>query len=102
MARILLSIAFACALVACTGRPAPDATGPEIFQQLCARCHGSELQGDVGPALGPGSDIVDEPDEFLRMTIHDGRGRMPSFRRTLTDEQISRVIAYIREVQNGG
>lgn len=87
------------ALAACTGRPAPDATGVEIYQQLCVRCHGADLGGAIGPALGPGSEIEAESDEFIRQTIHNGRGRMPSFARTLTDEQIDRVISYLREVQ---
>ncbi len=101
MRRPVVLLVSVLALAACTGRPAPDATGQEIFEQLCARCHGSGLQGDVGPALGAGSEIADEPDDFLHMTIERGRGRMPSFRRTLTEEQIDRVIAYIREVQGG-
>lgn len=86
-------------LAGCTGRPAPDATGVEIYQQLCVRCHGENLEGEIGPALGRGSDIALESDDFIRKTIHDGRGRMPSFALTLTDEQIERVISYLREVQ---
>jgi mono/diheme cytochrome c family protein len=88
------------ALAGCSGRPAPDAGGIEIYQQLCARCHGEDLAGRIGPALGPGSEIAAESDEFIRQTIHAGRGRMPSFSRTLTDDQIERVIAYLREVQD--
>lgn len=84
---------------ACTGRPAPDATGVEIYEQLCARCHGSNLEGQVGPSLGEGSVIVDETDEFLETTISRGRGRMPSFARTLTDDQVAKVIEYLREQQ---
>lgn len=88
-------------LVGCVGRPAPDATGEEIFQQVCARCHGAAMTGGIGPALGPGSDASDQPDDFLAETITNGRGRMPSFSLTLSDEQIARVVAYIREVQAG-
>lgn len=88
-------------LVGCVARPGPDATGEEIYQQVCARCHGAALTGRVGPALGPGSDAARQPDDFLVRTITDGRGRMPSFSLTLSDEQIARVISYIREVQEG-
>jgi len=84
---------------ACTGTPDEGATGEEIFLQLCARCHSADLSGGIGPPLGPGSDAATRPDEFLRLTITRGRGRMPSFRLTLSDEQIDAVIAYLREQQ---
>lgn len=88
------------ALGGCTvGRPAPDATGEEIYAQLCVRCHGADLEGLIGPALGPGSDLVGETDEYLDFTIVHGRGRMPSFSSTLDQAQIDRLVSYIREVQ---
>jgi len=87
-------------VTACTlGRPADDATGQEIYEQLCARCHGDDLSNGVGPDIGPGSNSAGETDEYLRFTIVNGRGRMPSFSTTLENEQIDRLVAYLREVQ---
>lgn len=83
----------------CTGRPAADATGEEIYQQLCSNCHGDDLGGAIGPDLGPGSVTAGHPDTFLESSILDGRGRMPSFRSSLDDDQLMRLITYIREVQ---
>lgn len=83
----------------CTGRPPADATGEEIYLQLCANCHGDDLGGGIGPALGSGSTAEDQPDTFLEATIVNGRGRMPSFRTSLDDDQLVRLIGYIREVQ---
>jgi mono/diheme cytochrome c family protein len=54
----------------------------------------------VGPALGPGSGVVGRPDEFLRMTIVSGRGAMPSFDSSLTEEQVERLIGYVRETHD--
>jgi cytochrome c551 len=85
--------------VACVGRPAEDATGEQIYLQLCANCHGADLGGGVGPALGPGSNAADQSDEFLWTTIHDGRGRMPSFSSSLDDVQMVRLIEYLRVEQ---
>ncbi len=99
LVRLLVIVGVAMVLVSCTGKPAADASGLEIYDQLCARCHGSDLEGQIGPALGPGSLAADEDDEFIRATILNGRGRMPSFDRTLSDEQIERVIAYLRAEQ---
>lgn len=75
------------------------ASGAEIYDQVCARCHAADLSGGVGPALGAGSDAASQGDEYWIQTIRRGRGRMPSFRSTLTDEQIDRVVAYVREQQ---
>lgn len=81
------------------GGPAEDATGEEIYDQLCARCHGADLTGGVGPALGPDSNSATETDEFLEFTIMNGRGRMPSFSSSLDDAQLGRLIEYIRSEQ---
>jgi mono/diheme cytochrome c family protein len=83
----------------CTGRPPAEATGQEIYLQLCSNCHGDDLEGGIGPPLGPGSASVEHPDTFLEATIVAGRGRMPSFRSSLDDDQLVRLIGYIREVQ---
>jgi mono/diheme cytochrome c family protein len=86
---------------ACLGRPASEAEGEEIYLQLCSNCHGVQLQGGLGPALGPGSNAAVQPDEFLRLAITDGRGRMPSFSSTLTEDQVGRLVAYLRREQAG-
>ncbi len=80
----------------------PDATGEDIYQALCTRCHGADLSGGIGPALGPGSQLVDRPDAYLIQTITVGLGRMPAFRNTLSEEQIVRVGDYLREQQAAG
>lgn len=76
-----------------------DATGEEIYLQLCSNCHGDELGGRIGPALGSGSAAADHPDAYFEATILEGRGRMPSFRSSLDDDQLDRLIGFIREVQ---
>lgn len=84
---------------ACVGRPAPDAGGDEIYLQLCSNCHGDQLEGGIGPPLGPGSNAAEQPDEYLRVTITEGRGRMPSFSSSLSEDQVMRLIDYLRESQ---
>lgn len=99
MKRIVAVLAITL-LSACTvPRLSPDATGSQVFQTICARCHGKDLGGGIGPSLGPGSEASTMTDEFYRFTIIHGLGRMPSFRSTLTDAQIERVIRYIRQQQ---
>ncbi len=99
MIRLVLASLLVGSLSACVGRPPEDATGDQIYLQLCANCHGDSLQGAVGPSLGPGSNAASQPDEFLRVSISQGRGRMPSFQSSLSDEQVERLIGYIRQEQ---
>lgn len=91
---------LAVAVVSCSGAPAPDAGGEEIYRQLCASCHARDLSGGVGPALGAGSAAAALDDDVLTDTISRGRGsRMPAFGQTLDEDQIARVVAYLREQQ---
>lgn len=97
MTAVLVGVMLA--LGSCVETPAPDATGEEIYAQLCSRCHGPSLDGGVGPPLAAGSEASTRPDEQLSQTISLGQGRMPSFSNSLTDEQIAAVIRYLREQQ---
>ena len=96
---MLRFLALLLVLVACVDRPAVDASGEEIYAQLCSRCHGDALQGVLGPGLGEGSPTASQPDEFIRVTVMHGKGRMPSMEGVLTDEQLEGLIAYIRGQQ---
>lgn len=100
--RRLLVLFVAVAVSSCSSAPAPDADGQAIYAQLCASCHSRDLSGGVGPPLGSGSNAAGLSDDVLAATIADGRGsRMPSFARTLSAEQIERLVAYLRERQSG-
>ncbi|MFZ0013645.1 MAG: cytochrome c [Acidimicrobiia bacterium] len=97
--RLLVAILVATVIVsACSlGAPDEDATGEEIYAELCAHCHGADLSGGIGPPLGPGSEAAAETDEFLEFTIMNGRGRMPSFSSSLDENQLDRLIDFMRD-----
>ncbi|MDX1638656.1 MAG: PQQ-dependent sugar dehydrogenase [Balneolaceae bacterium] len=77
--------------------------GRQIYQNLCASCHGAELQG------GSGSNLVDGVWKFggeraqIVTNIKNGllEQGMPAFGNSLTDDEINNVIDYIRSVENG-
>lgn len=96
-----LSAVLALLLVAGCSSVPEDATAGEIYALSCARCHGSNLEGGVGPALGVGSAAADQTDEYLVTTISRGKGRMPSFSGSLTEAQILAVVDFLREQQAG-
>ena len=101
---MLLSLLLATLLLLVSGCTSvdPNAAGPEVYDQVCARCHGINLDGGVGPSLGPDSEAASKPDESLFTTIATGRARMPSFRNQLTEDQIRGLVEYIRTVQGAG
>jgi mono/diheme cytochrome c family protein len=96
---VVLSVSL---LAGCGAGLDEDATGEEVFNSRCASCHRKDLSGGIGPALGAGSEAVDRPLEYYEITITSGKGRMPSFGTSLSDEQISQVIEYVITVQGGG
>lgn len=98
----VLLVFSATLLSGCGGGLEDSASGEEIYNARCASCHRKDLSGGIGPALGAGSDAVDRPLDYYEITIKTGKGRMPSFRSTLTDAQITRVIEYVISIQNAG
>lgn len=99
MRRVGAGLLLTLMLSACSlGGPEEDASGEEIYAQLCSSCHGADLGGGVGPSLGPDSNASTETDEFVEFTVVNGRGRMPSFP-SLDELQVARLVTYIREVQ---
>lgn len=73
-------------------------SGEQLYQQHCSACHGSNGSGGVGVPLALPDFQASVSDDYLRETIRLGRpGRiMPPFP-SLTDDQIDRVIGYIRQ-----
>ena len=75
---------------------APSPSGSAIYAADCAACHGADLQGVVGPALGSTGQTDDYSDAELLSVIRDGRNGMPSFAGQLSEIEIRAVIAFIR------
>jgi putative heme-binding domain-containing protein len=79
--------------------PADVAQGKQLFDGMCARCHGIDGTGDEGPALNRPTLGRAGSDEALRDVIRDGipdRG-MPRVRR-LTDNELQQLVAYVRSL----
>jgi mono/diheme cytochrome c family protein len=95
---LLAAAVFVVLLFANEPDDAPAASGgQELYTSSCARCHGPEGEGGLGPRLA--GEVVDEyPDvEDQVAVVRDGPGSMPSFRDRLTPEQIRAVVDYTRE-----
>jgi mono/diheme cytochrome c family protein len=71
--------------------------GAQLFQANCARCHGANGEGGIGPKLAGGvvnTDFPYEPDEIA--LVAKGRGFMPAFAGTLSPQQLKQVVDYTR------
>ncbi len=87
-------------LVTSCGGGTEGLLGQELYNRSCAACHASDGSGGAGLPLGPGSNAVDLSDGQLFGAIEVGPGTMPSFDR-LTDQQITSLVEYVRDLQDG-
>jgi cytochrome c oxidase subunit II len=97
-----LAAALALPLAACGGGDEPSgggsASGAEIYSANCARCHGPDGEGGVGPQLGDGAVAETYPDIADQIeVITNGRNGMPAWEDTLSSAEIESVATYERE-----
>ena len=84
--------------VALTGCREASSSPSALYARNCGACHGIDLSGEVGPALGAGSEAAAASDADYRNHVRDGSDDMPSFR-SLSDERLDAIISYLREIQ---
>ena len=80
----------------------PEPTEAELYAVHCAQCHGVELEGGVGPALGPDGHAHGHADAELVDIVTNGKNIMPAFGEKLTPEQITALIDFIKNAETGG
>jgi len=86
-------------ILALAQNPTDTQQGKQLFEGLCADCHGFEGAGGRAPSLNRPTLTRAQDDESLRTIIRDGipdRG-MPRVRRT-TDNEQRQLIAYVRSL----
>ena len=85
--------------------PAPDSTAPSAtFHTKCVMCHGPDGGGsEVGKSMNVpdlrSSAVQKQPDTQLAQIISGGKGGMPPFKNSLSEDQIRSLVAYIRSLQ---
>ena len=84
--------------------PGPDsAASGATFRTKCAMCHGPDGGGsEVGKSMNVPdlrSPAVQKlPDAELAQVISDGKGGMPSFKNSLSEDQIHSMVSYVRSL----
>jgi mono/diheme cytochrome c family protein len=92
-------------------------SGEDVFAANCARCHGPNAEGYVGPQLwnvyerygwsGEDDESLVQARNVVRQVLYEGRNLpgnapMPSFALELTDDAIEAVIDHIESFQELG
>jgi aldose sugar dehydrogenase len=81
----------------CTGQP----NGAALYQQFCAQCHGAGLAGGNASSLINGVWQFGAEDSYITRNIKHGIPHlgMPSYERSMSDEEIRAVVRYIRDAE---
>jgi mono/diheme cytochrome c family protein len=79
-----------------TGGTSNASPGATVFAANCARCHGSDGGGGLGPQLSGGAVAKDLSEAEEIAVVTKGRSGMPAFGGDLSPEQIKQVVAYTR------
>lgn len=81
-----------------------DPTPEQIYDQYCARCHGTDGKAEtrMGKSMGARNFTDktwqnDTKDEDILETIKEGNGAMPSFKNKLTEDKVKSLVGRIRK-----
>jgi mono/diheme cytochrome c family protein len=71
--------------------------GEKLFAQNCAECHQTNGRGitNIYPSLA-GSEVVKGSGIDVALVLIIGRGEMPSFAGSISDEDMAKIINYVR------
>jgi cytochrome c6 len=73
--------------------------GSAIYQQHCASCHGGDGKANTAKGKRKGAtDLTKSAISTVRgiKVIANGREQMPAFKGSLTDDEISNVMEFVR------
>jgi cytochrome c oxidase subunit II len=73
--------------------------GEITFAGACAKCHGMEGEGLIGPALA-GNPTIEQRDA-VEDVVRNGRGQMPAVGQGWSDRQLDALLRYMRRELGG-
>jgi cytochrome c oxidase subunit II len=68
--------------------------GEQIFVGVCAKCHGAEGEGQIGPAF---TSANTSDAEVVERVVRNGRGKMPAVGEEWDDQQMEALTDYLAE-----
>ena len=90
--------------------PSDNKGGPagvaELYLKKCASCHGKDGQAKTFKAKFNSARNLSDPkwqadvsDERIFNSITNGKGKMPSFGKKLSEPEINSLVVYVRELK---
>ncbi|MBL8151117.1 MAG: cytochrome c [Blastocatellia bacterium] len=95
--KLVLIVVLAC-LMGCTSATATKESVEDLYIKRCSGCHG--VDGEPMKLNAP--DFTDaefqksRSDEQFRVSILEGKDKMPGYKTEFDNEQVAALIAYIR------
>lgn len=93
-------------LVAETARVSSAADARATYNAKCANCHGRDGRGKTARGRRTHArDLTDAnwqndvSDERLFNSIHNGRGKMPAFKKAVSENEIDALVALVRRLR---
>lgn len=77
--------------------PSLDAAqvGRRLYTQNCSHCHGFNMVNPGTVSYDLRKFPLEDPDRFFS-SVREGKGAMPSWKASLTSEQITQIWAYVQ------
>jgi mono/diheme cytochrome c family protein len=69
--------------------------GRRLYVQNCSHCHGFNMVNPGTVSYDLRKFPLEDPDRFIH-SVREGKGNMPSWKSSLTTEQITKIWAYIQ------
>jgi mono/diheme cytochrome c family protein len=79
-------------------------SGAGVYKAKCATCHGQDGSGNtpVGKSLKVAdlrsAEVQKKTDAELAQSVVEGKGNMPSFKSSTTEDEIHAVVMYVRSL----
>ncbi|MFO7546321.1 MAG: c-type cytochrome [Trueperaceae bacterium] len=70
--------------------------GQQVFESVCAECHGAAGEGGIGPRLAGSERAANRPN--VLDAVRFGRGAMPAFQAALETSDLEAVVTYVTDV----
>ena len=100
---VVVSVLLLLTVSTLRANPGPDkAATAGTYRTKCAMCHGPDGAGSaVGKSMNVPdlrSSVVQNTDAELAQIISNGKGGMPAFKSSLSDDQMHALVTYVRSL----
>jgi cytochrome c6 len=96
-----LALSLAASLIATASWASAQTDAAKLYQGKCVACHGADGSGSaMGKKLGAhdfhSPEVQTQSDAELAAAIAKGRGKMPSYEKSLKEDDIKALVPFLR------